>query len=264
MSINTRRAIVRARTIIACELFQSTEETRYYLNGVCIQGQANGGGVCVASDGHTIIAINEPDGYVSGLDTIWHCDAKKRLSALLASTKKDLLRSGDDLWVDLQYGYPGGPTMTAKAASSAQVILNGGGEPALMITDKTLYVDGSFPDWRRVWPKKFGVKEDGSAPDLGGLFAANARFVQRTVDVAKILGEPKGSLIYAVDASHLEKNGQAGSPMLFGLSFNPNVVGLIMPIRVDVDATALQPAWLGLTPVEADEEKTPQAEKQAR
>jgi hypothetical protein len=31
--------------------------------------------------------------------------------------------------------------------------MSGGGEPQLMITDRTLYVDGSFPQYDRIFPK---------------------------------------------------------------------------------------------------------------
>lgn len=237
MSIDRRRAIVRAETLIAIEPFQSTEETRYYLNGTCIRS-TSAGPVLVATDGHTMLVMREPDAHVSGLDTIWKCDAKKRLGALLASARKQpSVGRGEprDLWVDLQYGGPGAPTMTARVAESIEEIMNGGGEPQLMITDRSLVVDGTFPEYGRVFPKVQPPAKDEPSPWKGPA-AFQAQYLQRAVNLAKTLGSSStGLLIGSPDTK---------GPALFSIVGLPNVRGLIMPIGTDVQDSLFTPDWI--------------------
>jgi hypothetical protein len=244
MPIDTRRAIVRAETLIAIEPFQSDEETRYYLRGTFIQATSTGP-VLTATDGHTMIVIRDPAAHVSGLDTIWNCGAKKRLGALLATARKEAGVGRDeprDLWVDLQYGGPGIPTMTARVAESAEEIMSGGGDPQLMITDRSLFVDGSFPEYRRVFPKVYEAEQSKDAPSpWKGPFHVQAQYLQRAADLAKRLGSSSTGIVIGTPDPE--------GPSIISIEGLPNVRCLIMPVRTAAHDLPFVPEWLIPAPV---------------
>lgn len=103
--------------------FISTEETRYYLNGACIHTDGGGTNI-VATDGHKLIATEAP--YLDGCPTI--IIPAKAVRLILDIGEPQRFKVTDDglrFWFDF-----GGVTLVGRA------------------------IDGSFPDWRRVVPRK--------------------------------------------------------------------------------------------------------------
>jgi hypothetical protein len=243
MAIDQRRAIVRVATLIATEPFQSAELTRFYLGGTCVLPQDNGV-ILSATDGHTLVAIRQLDGYASGLPTVWNCQAKKRLGQLLATfrtPKKTLGRQPPgiakdlDLWADLQYGNPGGPTLTVKVAASAGDILAGGGETKLMVVDRALFVDGTYPDFQRLF--RTHPTQATEKPQWGGPFAIQSVYLSRAAALAKALGSAnQPSVCFGAIAGD--------KAVLVTIPGMPEVICLLMPIAIGEQDLPVVPRWI--------------------
>jgi hypothetical protein len=102
-----------------------------------------------------------------------------------------------------------------------------------MITEK-LMVDGSFPEWRRVFPRLKTGPEAGSP--WTGPFSVQARYLQRAADLAKTLGEPGTAVVFGTY--------DATSPTLISIAGRPNVRCLIMPIRIGGADAPFVPDWI--------------------
>jgi hypothetical protein len=233
MAIDQRRAIVRAEILLATEPFQSKEGTRFYLQGTNITPQENGV-ILSATDGHTFVSIQQIDSYATGLPTVWNCDAKRRLGSLLAKVRKNpACKAGANLWVDLQKGQPGPPTMTAKLAHDAKEILDGGGDPLLMIIGQDIFVDGSFPDTSTLFSRQ--PSHTTKKPKWGGPFALQSVYLHRAANLAKALG---------TGGKHSVCFGALGPDDCVTVTIpgRPDVVCLFMPIRAE--APPVIPDWI--------------------
>lgn len=112
---------------------QSTEETRYYLNGVSVEPDPKGGAVLVATDGHKLVAIHDPSGecdapviVFADKETLKACNAPRN-----AVSRRLTLDEADDIRI------------TEPAAP---------GETFTVRTQHRGRVDGHFPAWRKVVP----------------------------------------------------------------------------------------------------------------
>lgn len=97
----------------------STEETRYYLNGVCFSRDQDGVDVLVATDGHRLISHRFNHGRDDNL-----------ILPNIALAALHLLPQPSAIWAGenrMSFHYPGGEF-------------------------RTKLIDGTFPDWRRVTP----------------------------------------------------------------------------------------------------------------
>lgn len=118
----------------------STEETRYYLNGVHVEPHPEKGIVMVATDGHTLAVAHDPDGSCDRpaiIDTksggaIFKAPAKYRDSSRVELTQQ--------------------PDVGPHAFLARRFVEH----PDKGVQDETYgvcrEVDGTFPDWRRVVP----------------------------------------------------------------------------------------------------------------
>ncbi|WP_420415102.1 DNA polymerase III subunit beta [Roseibium sp.] len=113
----------------ACQPFISTEETRYYLNGVCFTKNPEGRDVVVATDGHRMIAHDLDHGMEGNLIL-----PRKVLPSLL--------------------GLPV-PTRIYRTETRIEFDMPGA-------RLRTKLIDGAFPDWTRVIPT---IPEN--APEVG-------------------------------------------------------------------------------------------------
>jgi len=120
------------RALKACSFAMSTDETRYYLKGVCLE-ISDGGVLAIATDGHRMVAIAATDEWSSKMDghtvpgakeIIVPADTLKRIKLNKRITHGTITQSGDEWRIDYY--------------CDAYVF-----KP----------IDGSFPLWRRVLPK---------------------------------------------------------------------------------------------------------------
>lgn len=118
---------VNANLFARVAVAQSTEATRYYLHGVCIQPHPRGEGVTLtATDGHCLLTAHDPKA----------CPAALPAAGVIVNLGKDGLKAARK-----------GQTVTIDPTTSQARV------DAAWISPATTIVDGNYPDWRRILPQ---------------------------------------------------------------------------------------------------------------
>jgi len=173
--------------------FCSKEQTRYYLNGVCLETA----GVVVATDGHMLAARRfAPDEFASvdagAADWIIPLDSK------IAKAKAKGLKDWPH-WLVVDR-----PDPTSRAVTLYAVAGGDAGEALQIPREKILsmapaeLIDGTFPDWRRVTPRG---GRDESRPVYQHLAEAVARWEQDPGSDEKALDRAREALGSVADYS---------------------------------------------------------------
>lgn len=172
-------------------MFQSSEETRYYLNGVHIEPHHDEGVFLVATDGHRLLVAHDVSGKIEG-------------GTAIVQLGKDQLKACKE-----------GRGETA----SRRIVATDAKQPLTIIANDTpvavqakWIIDGSFPDWKRVMQGISGT---------GHMDAVDAKLIKSFADAAEALGVGTG-----LDLSFAAPEG----PVLVRFTAS-HVVGVIMPIR---------------------------------
>ena len=151
--------LINIRMLKAVAVAASTEQTRYYLNGVNLQ-VANGDAIMVATNGHFMLGARW------AIDVAEACTCIIPL-ALIKSLKLD--RKAGDM---AEFTFDG-TTITIKYAGNTY----GSGA-----------VDGSFPNWRPIVPK---------APASGVAAQFNVEYLAAFAAAARIMGAKESSVMVA-------------------------------------------------------------------
>lgn len=191
---------IKANELEAIALAASTEQTRYYLNGVCVETYADNSCGLVATDGHRLHAINTQDA-PTGSFILGNDDIKKILSMYRAELKT-----------------------TAKTIREHLVIVitheNGALTLSVMLGDKacgsfvSAPVDGQFPDWRRTVPS--GDCESGPV-------GFNAMYLADFGKASKLLGHGLHGIV-------VESTSSSGPARIRAIGC-PAFAGVCMPMR---------------------------------
>ena len=222
---------VRADAVRLCLPYICTEETRYYLNGVCFEPGPDGKGVlAVATDGHKLgVAYDEQGVFVDGGGKRPIVRREALMVSALAPKKDDNVR-----WLVVR-------------DQVALVVIAGSAEEALdlePLTERTkavacgVLIDGMFPAWRGAVPRK---GEDDGWP------AFNARYLKAISDgYAKVAGKNPAMM-------RLTSTGASGAALINFAAGNPDLpefFAMLMPMKWDERKAADRPEWLGLPEVE--------------
>jgi len=144
--------LINIKLLKAAAIAVSKEETRYYLNGVCLQADEKNGVIFVATDGHRLLAFRQSETYEGeALNVIIPNDI---IAAIKLNKKIDdgeLTRDGDK-WT-LEY-------------SCFSVYFK--------------MIGGDFPDWRRFVPSECDGKPAAFNPKYYGDFEKVAKILERT------------------------------------------------------------------------------------
>lgn len=212
---------VRLSAALRVKPFISTEETRYCLMGVAIQPAANGA-ICVSTDGHRLGACHDPDGLATEAVIV------KLPSQIRMPSMKGLLASP---WL-VGIGTGGGKGHISVVEPNAK----GEEDTALSAIERVedcsirigrAFIDGTFPDWRRVIPKP-------NEKDI--IRGFNAEYF-------KAFGK------------HITLRGASPADAhLIEIQTEPNFLGVLMPMRVE--SKGKLPDWL-------DEPQAPAKKKAA-
>ncbi len=200
---------VNPRYFAAIAKFASNRDVRYYLNGVCITPHHEKGVVVVATNGHVLGAIHDPDGYVD-CEIIVPMPPKAILSACLKQDKRNHPGAAH-LWI-------GTDRILVSSEKNVAVPPEAFGDDVLAQAASKL-IDGKFPDWRRIIPKP-DEKSDGITPVVG------TKVLQPFVEAAQILG----SKTYG-GRMRMEQRGSASSIIV--RMDSDLFVGIAMPMRDD-------------------------------
>lgn len=228
--------VVSADLFSRAQLGISTEETRYYLNGVHVSPAPEGGAVICATDGSMLIVLHDPDAYISGeaivklnpqmvraLPVIGGLIERRLLAVRVM---KGELSKAKAFVVDQRS--PAQDEGFATAHLAARTVFDDPDSRVRAAQFGPLTIDGNFPDWRRVLPT-----------DLDPAVAVGWFDEAKLAKLAKALcvGKRNASII-------LTGSRSPNSPMLV-TSATIMVTGfaILMPTRETAKAPPQVPAW---------------------
>lgn len=229
------RVIIPLRYAAAMAPFISTEETRYYLNGICVQPRPTGT-VLLATDGHVLGMIHDPDAWAEGHERIWRLGAvAKAATDFLKASFSPQQRSA--LTPQLVLTQVDDRLKSAKAEllpnGTLQDVFDGAELQPLAAFN--LVIDGTFPDVGRLFPNL-----DFGAPTPS---AFNPALVARIGKGADAFRDHKNIPIAMVPTT--DNNGRG--PFFWSVpptADSPaHMCGLLMPMRADEKAFTA-PGWL--------------------
>jgi len=239
-------ARVNPRYFAAIHQCAAKGDGRYYLNAVHIERHAAGGVVIVATNGHFMGAIHDPEGWI-------HPDQK---SVLIGTVSKRLLsaclaRKGSD-------DMPPANLWIADKCSVVSSLVEVDQEPELFadyshLTERTELVDGRFPNWRRVMPCT-------SKPLENKMPCLNGEYLEAFNKIGMMLS---GQKRFGGGGIHLEASQDDASVVVrFGSQDLVNkFLGVVMPMRSEKIETIL-PAW-AMSEAEAERKKEAESPKAA-
>lgn len=201
---------VRLSAALRVRPFISNEPTRYYLNGVCIDPSPNGA-LCVSTDGHRLGVCHDPDGLATATIIV-------RLPSEIKMPPKSAKLFKSPWLVGIGTGPGKGHISVVEPAPKADddTALNA----IQRVDDCTIrigraFIDGNFPDWRRVIPKP---------TDKDTVRGFNGKYVKAFGERMTIRGA-----------------GEA-EPHLIEIAGEPEFLGVLMPMRSD--SKGKLPDWL--------------------
>lgn len=204
----------------------STEETRYYLNGVHIEPHHERGALLVSTDGHRMVVIHDPDGICQESAIV----KLPRFALALCRTPK-MFADKRVLEVD-----GGSATIFEVKPEPKRDALP---QRIAMATAHGVKIDGTFPDWRRVVPSA-PVKSSSAT-------AFNPRYLKEWgafgQEVEKVTGKSAGMQIGLSDGA---------SPTLIRFAAE-NVFAVQMPLRFGGSNATFLPAFMNQPKLQAAE-----------
>lgn len=196
---------VDARLFAAVAQVQSTEETRYYLIGVYVCPHPLKGALMVATDGHRMMVAHDPDGECS--------------KPAICSLPKEAL--------SLKFKEP-------TVALKIEIDLDGIATLATFRSDKSVFVDGTYPDWVAVLrPTLELARRRFHGKEVNAPASFNGDYLGSFGKIAKILVSQKTSVAVRV-VSFTESD-----PALILFPREPHAFGVLMPMRAAVEGNAL-------------------------
>lgn len=205
-------ARVNPRYFAAIHLCAGDGDVRYWLNSVHIERHPEQGVILVATTGHVMAAIHDPEGWL-------HADhstivvgrtTKRLLSAIVRPGKGCILPP--KLWIAETY-----LVLSTDDGTDHQPDPFG---PHSLIAERSKLVEAKPLDWRRPIPK-------GPTTVMPWV---NSRYIALFNDVAKILGNSKD---YPAGGMRLEGTGDNTCIIvrLHNDEFKERFIGLVMPMR---------------------------------
>lgn len=243
-----RKVSLSARVFGAALLAVSTEETRFYLNGVYVSPCAAGGVTAVATNGHLLVAIHDPSGEANAG---WICPVPDHMRQFMLA---NLEPRPSDEW---RYGYRFDEAADEDDTEDENIIkpplkriffdghmvsitapermADADSPEEILFSAQAGAIDGTFPDWRRVLPKP------NDKTLLMRAFTISGRYARDMARVAAILTNQSHAGI------RLLAGGEMQSPILVGAMNDPNVMMVLMAMRDD-GGTPQIPSWAQPTP----------------
>lgn len=233
-----RQVKVDARAYAAVMLGQSTEETRYYLNGVYVEPNPAGGVTLVATDGHVLIAAHDKNGEANGP---WICPVPPQMRRFLLANLDP--RPEPD---DFDGFYLDEPELEGEPTARHIDQISFSGDMASITAPEFAYsekspievvmacqagaIDGKFPPWGKVVPRP----QEG-APAIS-CFTAASRYGTLLGRAARIMTNTLGA---GVRWRGVEQNG----PVLAGAYERDDLLMVLMPMK-DQGKPFDVPAWV--------------------
>lgn len=195
----------------------STEETRFYLNGVGVDLCKSGGARLVATDGHVmgIFRDHEAHGTFDGVAIV----SRHAIADAFKAARKEARGNDPSSYWLLVDDSGQGSVVLAPSAGAAVAGRNEDREcPILWRSLKSVLVDGTFPDYMRVMP--------GEAHELATAPGWNAALLGRFNSIVNV--DAKGTQF---GVSLLSGSPDGGAPWFVLSAGVPDFVGIAMPMR---------------------------------
>ncbi|MBC05689.1 hypothetical protein [Thalassospira sp.] len=219
-----RRISVCAKRFYAALQFISTEETRYYLNGVFIEPHKDGGVTMTATDGWTMACVRDKTALFEG-DGGWICPVPKGpfTNALKRKDAGTLHFVGSTAYLT--------DSLIGAAATDTEF------DPTQItpLHNAIAYakpIDGRYPDWRAVVPKDFNKQAEQMSFDVT-LLDRFTKAITPLQDSKKHVGI---NLVTPPDEQ---------SPIVIRADLVPDFFGILMPRRASSDQATI-PYWMHL------------------
>jgi len=205
------KATINLTHVLAALQSASSEETRYYLCGVQLEIFPRHV-FAVATDGHTLISAfyaidkDAENNTLLGSFILWAADLRK-----IKASKA-------------------GPVAELTRVDATTLKIN---------SDFVRLVDGTFPDWRRIFPLDGDVRASDAAEYIDTM-DYDPRKLMKFVKAGEILAgtRRKAGLGYGYSLTR----GDSG-PAIVRFADDHDVIGLVMPCRANNERSTL-PAWL--------------------
>ncbi len=223
----SRSIVVASKYVAIMEAFVSTEEVRYYLTGIYIERHPVCGVIMVATDGHRMAVIHDKDALFKGKGG-WICPVP---SEVFKACKKKMRKGEGDLGAQQVHfvGATVGVTNLLYAAKGP-LDLKDGVPDGVMTISRAGPIDGTYPQWRRVLPKK--------------------RPATATHEVLAFSPGYMADFATVIKAAGLRENAPAvmfpsplGEASIVRFEALPEFFGLLMGCHASPDMTAI-PAWV--------------------
>ena len=208
------------RALKAAALAISKDETRYYLNGVCLEFCGEHA-VFVATDGHRLAAFKVPGP---------NPETPPPVSAIIIP--RDII---EKIKISAKAG--DAPLAELEPATGGEWIIRFDGTAVLFRP-----LDGTFPNWRRVLPS-----DDSKERGIGGHF--NTAYLESFSEMRRVaLNLKKSGTAAHAQVMH---NGRENPAFVWLMDETPELhgFGVIMPMR-GREADFERPAWVPFAPVE--------------
>ena len=229
---NHLRVVVRANYLAAAALFRSSESTRYYLNGVCIEPRSDSGVTLISGDGHRAVFVRDSDG---------QCEWSGVEESKILSTPPELLKHCKTMGRDIAqrwavYGPKTVHVVYGKTAEDAlEVVDNQVGELVAFTHLGDTLIAASYPDVRRCCPPRI---TDGIATNK--MVSANAAYLADFGAAGRLLsGNPRQSpAVSIVPPAKVTKSMsddtlvEGQGPMWVSIG-HEDLIGVLMPMRLD-------------------------------
>ena len=233
-------ARVNPRYFAAITLFMAKQDVRYYLNGISIEPHPDGGALLVATDGHRMAVLHDPDGWCASQFIVG--DISRAL--LLACKAKARKANPNDLPAALWIAETGSMVACLPAAPKGETAKHEAPTdafgPLVRFMCKTSVIDGRFPDWRKVAnQKRTPVTE--SFPAVNSAYIYDVSLAQNI-----ILGTHK----YGYRGVNMEHTGRNGSIVVRvdDVELHDRFFVVIMAMRAEIPATIF-PKFMPQEPV---------------
>lgn len=194
------KIIVSRNELLAAALFASNDESRFVLNGVCIEVRPeNPKPVTVATDGRRLVAIETMADQQQTFDEehslLLRADFLKVITALSKACGAKLFP-----WLCIENN-----------RGSKRVVVSIVGKPVFLEVEEGALIEGVYPDWRKVLLAKKAKRDPISEIGL------NAEFIGDFAKAAKLLEAPSPLVQMNLVGKEAQVEVKIGASNFYGL-----------------------------------------------
>lgn len=209
-------ARVNPKYFAAIELFMAKCDVRYYLNGIYIEPHREKGVVIVATNGRTLAAFHDPDGWAEKAIIVG--GISKQLISACCTKGTNRIGGSHSLFIGIDFAVVTSQEGTPESAFDAHNLYAG----------RIELVDAKYPDWKRVVE---GASKSGADRGAG---AINPDYLALLSKVLYRLNRTKYGCVRAYGSAAFDKDERGSTSTVFrldGADIADRFVALLMPIR---------------------------------